>query len=49
MLLKKVSNRRKSPSPHRKVKMISVTQGVKLELSHVSITLFRERRGLSII
>lgn len=49
LLLKNVSDRRKSPTPHRKVKMASVTQGVKMELSHVSIKLLRDRRGFSII
>lgn len=41
--------RRKSPTPHRMAKMVSVTQGVTLEPSHIAITLFREERKCSII
>lgn len=37
-------NRRKSPSPHRRARMVSVTQGAKPELNQVAITLFRKER-----
>lgn len=46
---RKGSSRRKNPSPHRMVKMVSVAQEVELELSQVVRTLFRDRRGFSII
>lgn len=34
-------NRKKSPSPHPKAKIISIAQVVELGLSHVALMLFR--------
>lgn len=38
------SSRRKSPRPHRKPSMRSATQAAELGLSHVSLSLLREKR-----
>lgn len=37
--------RRKSPSPHRKGRMVPITQEVELELGQVAKRLFRNMRG----
>lgn len=42
---KKGSNRKKRPSPHRKARMVSVTQEVGLELSQVVPVLLREKKS----
>lgn len=44
LLWKQGSNRRKIPSPHRNARMVSTTQDVWLDVSQVSITLFKSKR-----
>ncbi|KAG8505190.1 hypothetical protein J0S82_000830 [Galemys pyrenaicus] len=43
-LWKQGRNRKKSPSPHRKTKVVSVTQQLQLELSQQDKMLFRDKR-----
>ena len=43
-LCKHGSNRRKSPSPQRNARMISVNQEVELDLSKVAVMLFKEKK-----
>lgn len=45
LLWKQGSNRRKSPSPHRKAKMVSITQEGGLELSQVIPAFLREKKS----
>ena len=40
---------KKSPSPHKKVRIVLIAQQVELELSQISKVLFREKRGFSIV
>lgn len=48
LLEKQGSNKKKSPSPHRKLRMISITQEVGLVLSQVALMLLREKTFSSI-
>ena len=38
---------RKSPSPHKKARMVSIAQEVEVELNQVARKLFRNQRGFS--
>lgn len=48
-LLKRIRNKRYNPAPNRMAKMVSITQGLKVQHRYISITLFKQRNGFSIV